>query len=124
MFNKTGTDYISNVSYSANTIDGINPNNISISVPETTVVHGQDTKIIINLPSYFDGALRNPYNVEILSQKISFTAQSGNFYSNGGVIKSIYMSTSGIELTIFNGFNDDLKITGTIKVGCVYSSLY
>lgn len=124
MFNKTGTDSSSNINYSANTIDGINPDNISISVPETTVVHGQDTKIIIPLPSYFDGALNNPYNVEILSQKISFTTQSGNFYSIGGIIKSIYMSTSGIELTIFNGFNDDLKITGKIKVRCVYQSLY
>lgn len=124
MFNNTGIDYVSNVNYSDNIINGINPDNISINVPETTVVHGQDTKIIINLPSYFDGALSNPHNVEILSQKISFTTQSGNFYSNGGVIKSIYMSTSGIELTIFNGFNDDLKITGTIKVGCVYPSLY
>lgn len=69
MFNKTGTDYSSNVNYSANTIDGINPDNISISIPETTVAHDQDTKIIIPLPSYFDGALNNPYNVEIVSQK-------------------------------------------------------
>lgn len=124
MFNKTGTDYNSNVNCSANTIDGINPDNITVSIPETTVVHGQDTKIIIPLPNYFDGALNNPYNVEILSQKISFTTQSGNFYYNGGIIKNIYMSTSGIELTIFNGFNDDLKITGTIKVRCVTPSLY
>lgn len=124
MFNKTGTDYISNVNYSANTIDGINPDNIAVIIPETTVVHAQDTKIIIPLPSYFNGALSNPNNVEILSQRISFTTQSGNFYSNGGIIKSIYMSTSGIELTIFNGFNDDLKIKGTIKVRCVYPSLY
>ena len=124
MLNKTGTDYSSNVNYSANTIDGINPDNISVIVPETTVVHGQDTKIIIPLPSYFDGALNNPYNVEILSQKILITVQNGNFYSSGGIIKNIYMSTSGIELTIFNGFNDDLKIKGTIKVRCITPSLY
>lgn len=124
MLNKTGTDYSSNVNYSANTIDGINPDNIAVIIPETTVVHAQDTKIIIPLPTYFDGILSNPYNVEILSQKISFTTQSGNFYYNGGIIKSIYMSTSGIELTIFNGFNDDLKIKGTIKVRCITPSLY
>lgn len=124
MFNKTGTDYSSNVNYSANTIDGINPDNISISIPETTVAHDQDTKIIIPLPSYFDGALNNPYNVEIVSQKISITTQDGNFYSNGGIIKSIYMSKSGIELTIINYYKDDLKIAGTIKVRCVYPSLY
>ena len=124
MFNKTGTDYTSNLSIFANTIDGINPDNINVSIPETTVAHGKDTKIIIPLPSHFDGALNNPYNVEILSQKISFTTQSGNFYYNGGIIKSIYVSTSGIELTIFNGFNDDLKIIGSINVRCPYPSLY
>ncbi|QGJ85184.1 virion structural protein [Lactococcus phage P4565] len=124
MFNKTGTDYSSNVNYSANTIDGINPDNISISIPETTVAHDQDTKIIIPLPSYFDGALNNPYNVEIVSQKTLITTQDGNFYSNGGIIKSIYMSKSGIELTIINYYKDDLKIAGTIKVRCVYPSLY
>ena len=124
MFNKTGTDYSSNVNYSANTIDGINPDNISINIPETTVAHDQDTKIIIPLPSYFDGALNNPYNVEIVSQKILITTQDGNFYSNGGIIKSIYMSKSGIELTIINHYKDDLKIAGKIKVRCVYPSLY
>ncbi len=124
MFNKTGTDHFSNVNCSANTINGINPDNIYISVPETTVVHGKDTKIIIPLPSYFDGALNNPYNVEILSQKILITAQNGNFTSNGGMIKSIYMYPSAIELTIFNGYSDDLKITGTINVRCTYPSLY
>lgn len=124
MLNKTGTDYSSKVNYYANTIDGINPDKISISVPETTVVHAQDTKIIVPLPTYFDGILSDPNNVEIVSQKILITAQNGNFYSIGGIIKSIYMSRSGIELTIFNGFNDDLKITGTIKVRCVYPSLY
>lgn len=124
MLNKTGTDYSSNVNYSANTIDGINPDNISVSVPETTVVHAQDTKIIIPLPTYFDGVLSNPYNVEIVSQKILITVQNGNFYSSGGIIKNIYMSTSGIELTIFNGFNDDLKIKGTIKVRCITPNLY
>lgn len=124
MFNKTGTDYSSNVNYSANTINGINPDNISISIPETTVAHDQDTKIIIPLPSYFDGALNNPYNVEIVSQKTLITTQDGNFYSNGGIIKSIYMSKSGIELTIINYYKDDLKIAGTIKVRCVYPSLY
>ncbi|QPL22358.1 neck passage structure [Lactococcus phage RH10] len=124
MFNKTGTDYSSNVNYSANTIDGINPDNISINIPETTVAHDQDTKIIIPLPSYFDGALNNPYNVEIVSQKMLITTQDGNFYSNGGIIKSIYMSKNGIELTIINHYKDDLKIAGTIKVRCVYPSLY
>lgn len=124
MFNNTGTDYSSNVNFFGNTINGINPDSISISVPETTVVHAQDTKIIIPLPTYFDGILSNPYNVEIVSQKIAFTAQNGNFYSIGGIIKSIYMSTSGIELTIFNGLNDDLKIKGTIKLRCVYPNLY
>lgn len=124
MFNKTGTDYTSGLNCFANTINGINPDNIYISVPETTAVHGKDTKIIIPLPNYFDGALNNPYNVEILSQKISFTTQSGNFTSNGGMIKSIYMSTSGIELTIFNGYSDDMKITGSINVRCPYSNLY
>ena len=124
MFNTTGTYHISNVNISANIINGINPDNIIVVIPETTVVHGQDTKIIIPLPSYFDGALNNPYNVEILSQKISFTTQSGNFYYNGGIIKSIYMSTSGIELTIFNNLNDDLKVNGTIQVGCVNQNLY
>ncbi|ASZ71499.1 neck passage structure [Lactococcus phage 57001] len=124
MFNKTGTDYSSNVNYSANTIDGINPDNISINIPETTVAHDQDTKIIIPLPSYFDGALNNPYNVEIVSQKMLITTQDGNFYSNGGIIKSIYMSKSGIELTIINHYKDDLKIAGKIKVRCVYPSLY
>lgn len=124
MFNKTGTDYTSGLNCFANTINGINPDNIYISVPETTAVHGKDTKIIIPLPNYFDGALNNPYNVEILSQKISFTTQSGNFTSNGGMIKSIYMSTSGIELTIFNGYRDDMKITGSINVRCPYSNLY
>lgn len=124
MFNKTGTDHFSNVNCSANTINGINPDNIYISVPETTVVHGKDTKIIIPLPSYFDGALNNPYNVEILSQKILITTQNGNFTSNGGMIKSIYMYQSAIELTIFNGYSDDLKITGTINVRCAYPNLY
>lgn len=124
MFNNTGTEYKTNVNISANTIDGINPDNISISVPETTVVHAQDTKIIIPLPTYFDGVLSNPYNVEIVSQKILITVQNGNFYSSGGIIKNIYMSTSGIELTIFNGFNDDLKIKGTIKVRCITPNLY
>jgi parallel beta-helix repeat protein len=124
MFNKTGTDYSSNVNCFANTINGINPDNIAVIIPETTVVHAQDTKIIIPLPTYFDGILSNPYNVEIISQKILITAQNGNFYSSGDIIKKIYMSTSGIELTIFNGFNDDLKIKGTIKVRCVYSNLY
>lgn len=124
MFNKTGTDYSSNVNYSANTIDGINPDNIAVIIPETTVVHGQDTKIIVPLPTYFDGILSNPFNVEIVSQKILITAQNGNFYSSGEIIKKIYMSTSGIELTIFNGFNDDLKIKGTIKVRCITPSLY
>ena len=124
MFNNTGTDYSSNINYSSNTIDGINPDNIYISVPETTVVSGQDTKIIISLPSYFNGALNNPYNVEILSQRISLTTEGGNFYYTGGIIKSIYMSTNGIELTIVNGTNDDLKITGTIKVRCIYPNLY
>ena len=124
MFNKTGTDYSSNVNCFANTINGINPDSITVIIPETTVVHGQNTKITVPLPSYFDGALNNPYNVEILSQKILFTSQSGNFYYSGDVIKIVYMSTSGIELTIFNGFNDDLKIAGTIKVRCVYPGLY
>ena len=124
MFNKTGTDHFSNVNCSANTINGINPDNIYISVPETTVAHGKDTKISIPLPSYFDGALNNPYNVEILSQKILITTQNGNFTSNGGMIKSIYMYQSAIELTIFNGYSDDLKITGTINVRCTYPSLY
>lgn len=124
MFNTTGTDYTSNVSISANAIDGINPDNIIVDIPETTVVQGQDTKIIINLPSYFDGILNNPYNVEILSQRISFTTQGGNFYYNGGIIKSIYMSTSGIELTISNNFDEDLEITGKIKIGCLYPNLY
>lgn len=124
MVNKTGTEYTSNINYSANVINGINPDNIQISIPETTAVHGQDTKIIIPLPTYFDGILSNPYNVEILYQKISFTLQSGNFYSSGGVIKNIYMSTSGIELTIFNTYNDDLKIIGTINVRCPYPNLY
>lgn len=124
MFNTTGTDYISNVNQSDNIINGINPDNIPISVPETTVVHGKDTKIIVPLPSYFDGALKNPYNVEILHQKIMFTLQGGNFYSIGDVIKAIYVSTSGIELTIFNTYNDDLKITGTINVRCPYPNLY
>lgn len=124
MFNKTGTDYTSGLNCFANTINGINPDNIYISVPETTAVHGKDTKISIPLPSHFDGALNNPYNVEIISQKISFTTQSGNFTSNGGMIKSIYMSTSGIELTVFNGYNDDMKITGSINVRCPYPNLY
>jgi len=124
MFNTTGTDYTSNISISANVIDGINPDSMIVSIPETTVVHGQDTKIIINLPSYLGGILNNPYNVEILSQRISFTTEGGNFYYNGGIIKSIYVSTSGIELTISNGSNDDLKINGTIKVRCPYSRLY
>ncbi|AMQ65713.1 virion structural protein [Streptococcus phage 9871] len=124
MFNKTGTDYTSNLSIFANTIDGINPDNITVSIPETTAFHGKDTKIIIPLPNYFDGALNNPYNVEILSQKISFISQKGNFYSNGEIIKSIYMSASGIELTIFNGLSDDLKITGSINVRCSYPSIY
>lgn len=124
MFNTTGTDYSSELNVFANTVNGINPDNITVSIPETTVVHGQDTKIIIPLPSYFDGALNNPYNVEILSQKISFTTQGGNFYSNGGIIKNIYVSTSGIELTILNDLNDDLKINGTIQVRCPYSNLY
>lgn len=124
MFNKTGTDHFSNVNCSANTINGINPDNIYISVPETTVVHGKDTKIIIPLPNYFDGALNNPYNVEILYQKILITTQNGNFTSNGGMIKSIYMYPSAIELTIFNGYSDDLKITGTINVRCTYPNLY
>ena len=124
MFNKTGTDHFSNVNCSANTINGINPDNIYISVPETTGAHGKDTKISIPLPSYFDGALNNPYNVEILSQKILITTQNGNFTSNGGMIKSIYMYQSAIELTIFNGYSDDLKITGTINVRCTYPSLY
>ena len=117
-------DCTSNLNIFANTIDGINPDNITVSIPETTAFHGKDTKIIIPLPNYFDGALNNPYNVEILSQKISFTTQSGNFTSNGGMIKSIYMSTSGIELTIFNGYNDDMKITGSINVRCPYPNLY
>lgn len=124
MFNKTGTDYISNLSIYANAIDGINPDNITVTIPETTAVHAQDTKIIVPLPSFFDGALNNPYNVEIISKKIAFIAQSGNFTSTGGMIKSIYMSTSGIELTIFNGLNDDMKITGSINVRCSYPSLY
>ncbi len=124
MFNKTGTDHFSNINCSANTINGINPDNIYISVPETTVVHGKDTKIIIPLPNYFDGALNNPYNVEIISQKILFIPQGGNFTSNGGMIKSIFMSTSGIELTVFNGYSDDMKITGSINVRCPYSNLY
>lgn len=124
MFNKTGTDYTSGLNCFANTINGINPDNIYIGIPETTAAHGKDTKIIIPLPNYFDGALNNPYNVEIYSQKILFTAQNGNFTSNGGMIKSIYMSTSGIELTIFNGLNDDMKITGSINVRCPYSNLY
>lgn len=124
MFNSTGTDYFSQVNISDNTIDGINPDNIPINIPETTAVHGQDTKIIINLPSYLGGILNSPYNIEILSQRISGTPQNGGFYSNGGLIKEIYMSTSGIELTISNGLNDDLKITGTIYVRCAYSNLY
>ena len=124
MFNKTGTDYTSGLNCFANTINGINPDNIYISVPETTAVHGKDTKISIPLPSHFDGALNNPYNVEIISQKISFTPQGGNFTSNGGMIKSIFMSTSGIELTVFNGYNDDMKITGSINVRCAYPNLY
>ena len=124
MFNKTGTDYTSGLNCFANTLNGINPDNIYISVPETTAVHGKDTKIIIPLPNYFDGALNNPYNVEIISQKISFTPQGGNFTSNGGMIKSIFMSTSGIELTVFNGYNDDMKITGSINVRCPYPNLY
>ena len=124
MFNKTGTDYTSGLNCFANTINGINPDNIYISVPETTVVHGKDTKIIIPLPNYFDGALNNPYNVEILYQKILITTQNGNFTSNGGMIKSIYMYPSAIELTIFNGYSDDLKITGTINVRCAYPNLY
>ena len=124
MFNKTGTDYTSGLNCFANTLNGINPDNIYISVPETTAVHGKDTKISIPLPSHFDGALNNPYNVEIISQKISFTTQSGNFTSNGGMIKSIFMSTSGIELTVFNGYNDDMKITGSINVRCAYPNLY
>ena len=124
MFNKTGTDYTSGLNCFANTINGINPDNIYISVPETTAVHGKDTKISIPLPSHFDGALNNPYNVEIISQKISFTTQSGNFTSNGGMIKSIYMYPSGIELTVFNGYNDDMKITGSINVRCPYPNLY
>jgi parallel beta-helix repeat protein len=124
MFNKTGTDYTSGLNCFANTLNGINPDNIYISVPETNAVHDKDTKIIIPLPNYFDGALNNPHNVEIISQKILITAQNGNFYSNGGIIKSIYMSTSGIELTIFNGYSYDMKITGSINVRCVYPSLY
>lgn len=124
MFNKTGTDYTSGLNCFANTLNGINPDNIYISVPETNAVHDKDTKIIIPLPNYFDGALNNPYNVEIISQKILITDQNGNFYSNGGIIKSIYMSTSGIELTIFNGYSHDMKITGSINVRCVYPSLY
>lgn len=124
MFNKTGTDYTSGLNCFANTLNGINPDNIYISVPETNAVHDKDTKIIIPLPNYFDGALNNPHNVEIISQKILITAQNGNFYSNGGIIKSIYMSTSGIELTIFNGYSHDMKITGSINVRCVYPSLY
>ena len=124
MFNKTGTDYTSGLNCFANTLNGINPDNIYISVPETNAVHDKDTKIIIPLPNYFDGALNNPYNVEIISQKILITDQNGNFYSNGGIIKSIYMSTSGIELTIFNGYSYDMKITGSINVRCVYPSLY
>lgn len=124
MFNKTGTDYTSGLNCFANTLNGINPDNIYISVPETNAVHDKDTKIIIPLPNYFDGALNNPHNVEIISQKILINAQNGNFYSNGGIIKSIYMSTSGIELTIFNGYSYDMKITGSINVRCVYPSLY
>lgn len=124
MFNKTGTDYTSGLNCFANTLNGINPDNIYISVPETNAVHDKDTKIIIPLPNYFDGALNNPHNVEIISQKILITAQNGSFYSNGGIIKSIYMSTSGIELTIFNGYSYDMKITGSINVRCVYPSLY
>ena len=124
MFNKTGSDYASGSNISANTIDGIDPDNIMVNIPETTVVHGQDTKIIIPLPSYFDGALNNPYNVEILSQRISSTTEGGNFYYNGGIIKSIYVSTSGIELTISNGSNNDLKITGNIYIRCPYPNLY
>ncbi|MCT1227922.1 DUF2479 domain-containing protein [Lactococcus lactis] len=124
MFNKTGTDHNSNVNISVNTINGINPENITVTIPETTAVHGQDTKITVPLPNYFDGVLNNPYNVEILSQTILFIAQNGNFYSDGGIIKSVYMYPGSIELTIFNGNRDDLKITGRIKVSCVYSSLY
>lgn len=123
MFGGTGI-ITSDVNISANTIDGINPDNIVVSIPATTAVHAQDTKIIIPLPNYFNGILSNPDNVEIISQKISFTTQSGNFYSTGGIIKSIYMSTSGIELTIFNGFNDNLVIKGTIKVRCIAPGLY
>jgi len=80
MFDKTGSNDASSFSVSANTIDGINPDNIMVNIPETTVVHGQDTKIIIPLPSYFDGALKDPHNVEILSQRISLTTEGGNFY--------------------------------------------
>lgn len=124
MFNSSGTDYFSQITISNNTINGVNPDSVSVELPETTAVHGQDTKITISVPDFFDGALKNPYNVEIVSKKISFTAQGGNFYASGGIIKIIYMSNSGIEVTITNGFNDDMKVKGTIKMRLTSKGLY
>lgn len=124
MFNSDGTDYNSKNNFLNNIVNGINPDRITVNLPKTTAMHGQDTKMSIMYPDSLNGSLKNPYNVSLISKKIGYIKQNGNFYSDGGIIKSIYFSQSQIEIIVTNNLADDLEVTGFLELKCMYQKLY
>ena len=81
------------------------------SLPNTVVEAGKSKIIQLDYPTNFRQNIKNPWNVRLVSQKITPVGQNGNFYAQGGIIETIFFNQTTIDVTINN------KTSGAMTLG-------
>lgn len=123
MYNSQGIDHESRLNWSDNIVDGFNPRRLSTSLPNTVVETGKSKIIKLDYPTNFREKIKNPWNVRLVSQKISVIGTNGNFYAYGGIIESIYFNQTTIDVTINNKSAHDMTIEGELIIECTLRTI-
>lgn len=118
MYNSTGSDSVTNVSWSNNIVDGFNPQKLYTGLPTTIVGAGERKVIQVEYPTTFRSSIKNPWNVRLVTQKIRSTAQNGSFYAQGGILESIFFNQTTIDVTINNKTAGAMTLEGELILEC------
>lgn len=118
MYNSTGSDSVTNVSWSNNIVDGFNPQKLYTGLPTTVVGAGERKVIQVEYPTTFRSSIKNPWNVRLVTQKIRSTAQNGTFYAQGGIVESIFFNQTTIDVTINNNTAGAMTLEGELILEC------
>ena len=123
MYNRDGIDSVTNVSWADNIVDGFNPQKLYAGLPTTVVGAGERKVIQVEYPTTFREAIKNPWNVNLVSQKIRSTTQNGNFYAHGGIIESIFFNQNAIDVTINNQTAGSMTLEGELILECTLRTI-